>query len=176
MTTFGPDPGGWGSFAEDDASEVADESAPDGPLGDGHFIKIDPVQWQALLHRADVVTAVILRGEALANTANNMVTVDPETFERLGGNQHPAYEITVQNRSNTKRARVRVHPHYASKGESLGFIDEATNSTLWKAYMQFPSDPIPTAEEAVTYTDYGSLYKQVASEFPDAFTEAGDVS
>lgn len=173
MTTFGPDPGGWGSVAEDDDS-VEGEAAPQGDIGGGHEIWIDEAQWRALLHRADVVTAIIMRGEALAATANGMVSLSPETVERLDTGA-PAYEISVQNRSNTTRARVRVHPHYAPHGQSLGFIDEQQNSTLWKAYMQFPSDPIPTAEEAAAMVgvDYASMYKDVASEFPDAFPAGG---
>lgn len=44
----------------------------------------------------------------------------------------------MQNWNGTTRARARV-----KTANMLGIIDDATNSTLYKAMLTAPSDPIP---------------------------------
>jgi hypothetical protein len=50
--------------------------------------------------------------------------------------------VTIQNSSDTTRARARVYPsNYA------GVLDDAKNATLYKSMLVHPCDPIPTASE-----------------------------
>lgn len=127
MTTFGPE-------------STDDESAPNGPLGDGHFIRIDEEQWRALMHLPEVRTAVEQRAIDIRDEANGLVAMDPRAVARLNPNNELAYDYFVSNDEAASRIRARVHPSYTN---SLGFIDDAQNSTLLKAMSAHPSDPIP---------------------------------
>lgn len=133
MTTFGPEPG------EGDG----DESAPSGDLGDGHFIKINEDVWRGLLHHPSVVTAITARANAIAETANSLVAMDPRAVARLGQGK-PAYTTELRNDPHASRARVRVLPNPETM---LGVIDDAHHSTLLKSVAAFPSDPFPEVAE-----------------------------
>lgn len=139
------DAGGWGESSDNDGV-FGDESAPNGDLGDGHFLKIDPSAWRALLHHPAVVEAIVQRANQIRDTANGMVAMDPRAVERLT-EQEPGdpYKVTLQNRPDTTRPRAKVKP-----ATMLGQLDEAHNSTLWKAAMEHPSDPIPEGHGAAT--------------------------
>lgn len=128
MTTFGPEP------------TDNDESAPSGSLGDGHFIRIDEEKWRQMMHLPPVVAAVEQRAKDIRDEANSLVAMDPRAVARLNPNNELAYDYFIDNDEENSRVRARVHPSYTN---SLGFIDDAQNSTLLKSMEAHPSDPIP---------------------------------
>lgn len=130
--------GGWGDTSDSDGV-FGDESAPNGDLGDGHFIRINEDAWRALLHHPQVVAALQQRAQDIADFANGTIGMDQRAIERLT-EQDPGdpYQVSVQNDPNTARARAKVKPK-----TELGKLDEAHNSTLLKALLVHPSDPIP---------------------------------
>lgn len=99
-------------------------------LGHGNHLDLDPAMWQALLHDPAVVAAITDRANAMCAAANSMA-VTP-------GAQ---YVVTVQNRSNTTRARARVRPGGDDPYKAM--VDDAVHSTLLKVMDQYPSDPKP---------------------------------
>lgn len=128
----------WGEG--DTLSEGAGESLPNGGVtkfGSG-LIKIDEQKWQELLHHPMVVGAVMARAADIADAANSMANVDEKQIGRYGGAQAP-YKVTLQNRSDTTRARARVKP-----ATEAGYQDNARNNTLVRAMLMFPSDPRPS--------------------------------
>lgn len=137
--TFGPDP----DEAADDVSDAGDERPPTGDLGGGHFLRVNEEAWRALLHHPSVVAAITARANAICNQANANVGMDPRAVERLAPNGDAAYVVTVQNRSNTSRARARVR---TNPDNMLGVLDDAHHSTLFNAMLAHPSDPIPEGE------------------------------
>lgn len=134
MTGFGEGTvSGWG------VGESGDESALHADLGDGHSIHLNPDALERLFHLPQVAAAVRARANQLCDTANGLVNVSEDTVERLGG--MPAYEVSVDD--GGERPAAFVHPKYAENGASLGFVDDAANSTLYKAMLQH-SDPEET--------------------------------
>lgn len=142
--------GGWGGAEADETEE-----APNGSLGDGHFIRIDEEKWHALMHSAPVKAAVAQRAIDIRDEANNMVAMDPRAVARLNPNGEPAYDYFLNDNESNTRPRARVHPSYTN---SLGFIDDAQNSTLLKAMAAHPSDPIP--DDAGVSEDIANMGQQ----------------
>lgn len=134
---FGPESSsGWG--AEPSEGE-GDESAPSGSLGDGHFIRVNEEAWRQLMFHPAVQAAIAARAQAITNTANSLVAVDPRTAARLAKGE-PAYVTSMDaNPAHTRpRARVETNPD-----NFLGVLDDALHSTLLKSVDAHPSDPIP---------------------------------
>ncbi|MEC4763796.1 hypothetical protein VT930_11845 [Mycobacterium sherrisii] len=140
--TFGPDPDEPG---DSETGEAGDERPPTGDLGGGHFLRVNEEAWRALLHHPTVVAAITARANAIADQANSNVGMDPRAIEHLSPDGDPAYVVTVQNRSNTSRARARVR---TNPDNMLGVVDDAHHSTLFQAMLAHPSDPIPEGAEA----------------------------
>lgn len=131
---FGEDfSGGWGESVE--PSEDGGDDIADGDVGDGHSMEFNPVAWKALMHSAAVTAGVVAHAQAICDTANQNVAMDPKTVQRLNPNGDDAYVVTVNTDPDTTRVRAKVKP---SATNSLGFVDEATNSTLYKAVMATP--------------------------------------
>ncbi len=162
--------GGWGE-ADVVSEQDGAEDAPHGSMGDGHFIRIDEDAWRALLHVPQVVDAITQRAQDICDAANSLVAMDPRAVERLGQGEE-AYKVTVQNRVDTTRARARV-----KAANLLGIIDDAHNSTLLKAMLTAPSDPIPEGAGPVFDTVQTPEYEGGGDlgEQPGDYYSEGDV-
>jgi hypothetical protein len=106
-------------------------------LGHGNRLQLDPEAFRALLHHLSVVAAITQRAQDIADTANALA--EPVGRE---GRERPQYGVTIQNSSDTTRARARVYP-----SNHAGVLDDAKNATLYKSMLVHPCDPIPTASE-----------------------------
>ncbi len=99
-------------------------------------MQLNPEVFRALLHRPEVVAAITQRAQDISDYANDLA-------EHVGrpDRPDPRYATTIQNRSDSARARARVFPQ-----NYQAVLDDAINSTLLKAMNAYPSDPIPTAQ------------------------------
>ncbi|OBI53590.1 hypothetical protein [Mycobacterium sp. E787] len=135
--TFGEQVAGWG-LAEG-PTNIGDETIPrDIDLGHGHSMTFNTDTMRALLHHPAVVAAITQRAQNICDEANSLA-------EHIGrpGREAPRYDALIQNRSDSTRARARVYP-----ANYQALLDTAKNSTLLKATMAYPSDPIPTSQAA----------------------------
>jgi hypothetical protein len=128
---------GWGEPGDGEGGEVTIPGSID--LGNGHRMTLNVAEFRRLLHRRDVVAAITERANAIADAANGMIGLDPDTVARVGATQDgPAYVVQIQDESETTRARARV----TTNGE-LGKLDQQTHLTLMKAMDEHPSDRKP---------------------------------
>jgi hypothetical protein len=126
--TFGPSTGGWGDPTSED-----DESTPAGDLGDGIHLTINEEAWKGLLNSAEAQSGVVARAVVIRDQANSLVAMDPRAVERLNPSGKRAYEYSLNTEvGRFSRVRGRVHPSY-DEDNSLGFVDDAVNSTLLKS-------------------------------------------
>jgi hypothetical protein len=151
---FGAEAAGWGEAEA--AGEGTGEDVPGSiDLGNGHRMTINAEVWRKLLHSAPAV-------EGIVNRANSMCA-DANSIGKVGRGKHgPLYEVSLQNRSNTTRARARVRPI-----DYWGMLDDAQNNTLLTVMANYPSDPIPGADSSPDEPE-------PPDSEPDAGDEAGD--
>lgn len=164
--------GGWGegeSVGDDEDSDL-----PNGGhiyLGDGHRLELNKDRFIELLHTQAVVDAISTRAKDMTEEANSLVAMDPRAVERLS-NGEDAYKFSVQNRSDTTRARARVYP-----ANILGALDNFHHGTLDKVREVFPSDPIPNYGPAVDSetSDNNTFGPEHESEIGHALNDVEDL-
>lgn len=108
------------------ASELGDD-IPSGSidLGGGNALTINYEQMMQIMHMPQVVQAITERAQGVCDECNATKVI-----------QEAEYEVIVQNRSDTTRARAFVRPANAAAHN-----DDARNSTMLKAAANAPNDP-----------------------------------
>lgn len=120
--------GAWGDSYNDEWAPTGDEWVPQSAVtvSDGVSVMLNNAVFRQLTHHPVVVAAICARAQQIVDLANSLAVVEGAE-----------YTYTLQNRSDTTRARCRV-----KAGNMAAVIDDNYHGTLIKALNSVGSDPV----------------------------------